>query len=55
MVLRTAHIIFNYQMITNAGDNIIIHPPSMGPINDVSSAEKLTVFGIRHITEGGGR
>ena len=41
MVLQTARI-FNNQMIPNAGDNIIIHMPLMGPIAiDVSSVEKL--------------
>jgi hypothetical protein len=32
--LQTARI-FNYQMIPNAGDNIIVRAPSMGPINGV--------------------
>jgi hypothetical protein len=42
MVLQTAHM-FNNQMIPNAGNNIIIHKPSMGPIaiDDVSSVDKL--------------
>jgi hypothetical protein len=41
MILQTTHR-FNYQMIPNAGDNIIIRAPLMGPINDVSSVENLT-------------
>jgi len=38
MVFWTTHI-FNYHVIPNADDNIC--PPLMGPIDDVSSIEKL--------------
>jgi hypothetical protein len=40
MVLWIARIL-NYQMIPNAGDNVIVRAPSMGPIGDRSFVKKL--------------
>ncbi len=40
MVLRTSHISI-FILIPSADDDIIVHVPSMGTIDDLSTDEKL--------------